>query len=169
MHREGVARDATTLVFLLATAVGACPASASPSYAAPSAATRPATWATHTPRQATPTAVPSAEARAREPLSQRDVRHLLERASKGKLAGRELSAADQARLTDAVVRLEEVARNLRATDRATATADEIEERRESLASALAEIEEITGLPPSELGALLGSDGGAAGGTDDAAP
>jgi hypothetical protein len=173
MHREAMARRATTLAVLLAAAVGACLTSARPSAATPTPAsqgrptaapeTRPSTWATHTPRQATPTA---AGAAAREPLSQGDVQRLLERAWKGSIAGRELTEADRARLSAAVVRLEEAAQTLRATDRSTATEDEIEERRAGLVSALGEIEEITGLPPAELGALLGSDAGAPG---DAAP
>ena len=97
---------------------------------------------------------------ATERMSRKDVRVLLERAFKGKLPDRELTNADYDRLVDDVMRLRSALRAMRHAEQspngAAATAE-----RETVVAAMADVEAVTGVPPSELGTVLGADDDAA--------
>jgi hypothetical protein len=94
---------------------------------------------------------------ARDPLSRKDVRALVERVFKGKLADRELAPRDYDRLVDAVMRLRSALRVVRRGGESPADGAALDRHREAVRSALTEIEAITGVPPSELGNVLESD------------
>jgi hypothetical protein len=94
---------------------------------------------------------------ARDRLSRKDVRGLVERVFKGKLADRELAPRDYDRLVDAVMRLRSALRIVRRDDASPAGAAALDKQRAAVRSALTEIEAITGVPPSELGNVLASD------------
>jgi len=94
---------------------------------------------------------------ARDRLSRKDVRGLVERVFKGKLADRELTPRDYDRLVDAVMRLRSALRIVRRADESRAGGAALDKQRAAARSALTEIEGITGVPPSELGNVLVSD------------
>ncbi len=90
-------------------------------------------------------------------LSRKTARGLLERTFKGKLTDRELQDRDYDRLTDAVLRLRSALRILRHGNGTAANTAVLDRQRQIMLSALAEIERITGVPPSSLGEVLTSD------------
>jgi hypothetical protein len=94
---------------------------------------------------------------ARDRLSRKNVRALVERVFKGKLADRELTPRDYDRLVDAVMRLRSALRSLHRDDGSPASAAVLDEQRQAVRSALGDIEVITGVPPSQLGDVLASD------------
>jgi hypothetical protein len=95
---------------------------------------------------------------ARDRLSRKTVRALVERVFKGKLADRELTPRDYDRLVDAVMRLRSALRSLRRDDESpAASAAVLDEHRQAVRSALGDIEVITGVPPSQLGDVLVSE------------
>jgi hypothetical protein len=91
---------------------------------------------------------------ARARRARRDTHAMVRGVLDGKLDDRELTPADYDRLTDVVLRLRTAARILRSADDSAAGDAARVEQRQVLAAALAEVEAITGVPPSELGNLL---------------
>ena len=98
----------------------------------------------------------TAAAGARGP-SRKETRALLQRTLAGKLPARELQPRDYDRLTDAVLRLRAALGVLRAGENADANPATLDEQRQVVASALDEIERITGVPPSNFGEILSAD------------
>lgn len=98
---------------------------------------------------------------ASERVSRKDVRAFVERTFKGKLPDRELTPSDYDRLTDVVMRLRSMVRAVRRDAGSAAGAGALDERSRVVAAALAEIQTITGVPPSDLGNLLAADEGSA--------
>jgi hypothetical protein len=97
---------------------------------------------------------------ARDDVSPREARRLVEHVVKTRL-GRDLGAADYDRLTDAVLRLRTASRRLRTAGDASPAVRERE--RGEIEAALADMRAITGLSANELGGLFGSDEEAAAG------
>lgn len=93
----------------------------------------------------------------RDQLSRNNLRGLVERVFKGKLADRELAPYDYERLVDAVMRLRSALGILRRAEKSQASAAALDEQRQAVLSALANIGEITGVWPSELGNVLAPD------------
>ena len=110
------------------------------------------------PTPAEVAAAKAAHLAARERLSRAELRDLLEGALEGRLADRELAPHDYGRLADAVLRLRSAQRVLRNMDESAATAALLDDQRRKLLAALAEMEDITGVPTANLGEVLGSDG-----------
>ncbi|MEO6029580.1 MAG: hypothetical protein ABIR79_22165 [Candidatus Binatia bacterium] len=109
----------------------------------PSAPHQPA--AADDPTRAVRDAPPTAPA---APFSQRDARRLVEHVAKERL-GRDLGAQDYDRLADAVMRLRAAALALRRSPDPQVR----EQQGTALRDALAEIQEIAGVPASDLGLL----------------
>jgi hypothetical protein len=91
---------------------------------------------------------------ARERRERRDTHALVRDVLDGKLDDRELTPDDYDRLTDVVLRVRNAARILRSADASPVGDAARVEQRQVLVAALAEVEAITGVPPSELGNLL---------------
>ena len=82
-------------------------------------------------------------------MSHREARRLAENIMKNRL-GRDLSSDDYDRLADALLRLRAAARELRRTDDVATRARE----RDTMQQALADIQTLSGLQASDLGAAV---------------
>ena len=103
----------------------------------------------------------------RERMSRKDLRGFVERMLKGKLADRELTSDDYDRLVDDMMQLRSATRAIRRAEGSANGAAATANARDTIVAALADIETVTGVPPSELGTLLASDDDSA--AADAAP
>jgi hypothetical protein len=103
----------------------------------------------------------------RERMSRKDLRGFVERMLKGKLADRELTSDDYDRLIDDMMEIRSATRAIRRAEESANGAAATADAREKIVAALADIETVTGVPPSELGTLLAPDDDSA--AADAAP
>ena len=103
----------------------------------------------------------------REQMSRKDLRGFVERTLKGKLADRELTSDDYDRLVDDMMQLRSATRTIRRAEGSANGAAATANARDTIVAALADIETVTGVPPSELGTVLAAGDDTAG--DDTAP
>jgi hypothetical protein len=135
---------------------------------------RPATAAAASPFASRPSTLPQASggsrpgaasdatsghrSRSRNRLSHKEARQLVKRVFAGKLPDRELQDDEYDRLAGAVLRLRSALRQMRRANERGADDAATARYRAIVASAFAEIERITGVPPQGLGEVLTSDG-----------
>jgi hypothetical protein len=102
----------------------------------------------------------AAKLAADELLTRGQVRSTLEKVLAGKLPDRELTLSNYERLTDAVLEIRAANRVLKGIPESATTSELRAARVEALRSAIAEIQDVTGVPPASLGDLLGDTGDA---------
>ncbi len=137
---------------------GQPPATPRPTLERPASRTRPAPPA---PRRSAAERIEdeAAAALADEELTPEEVDALVSEALSLMLPDRVFTPSERARLAAAVLRIRAARRVLRRVRPSAAAAPVLARERQELTSALAEFEEITGLPPSELTEILEPGGG----------